>query len=182
MPYLNPNASKLNNFLSSKSEQCNLNQLHTRMDYNVSIYLRMFGRFSWNSSGIAPPNVFGNIANPGSGPQIFTRRNAGMSGTWSILPRTFVNFRLGYLRYRRSSQPLGMGFDVTSLGFPAYFRDKVPTRTLPSCDVNGYTAAKRRLRQPGLRHDPVRTGYTDPATRPQTLLLTTDLRGFDEQT
>ena len=74
----------LNNFLSSKSEQYSVDQLHARVDYNLSSKLQVFGRFSWNSSQILPPNVFDNIANPASGPQVFTQRNVGLSGTYSI--------------------------------------------------------------------------------------------------
>lgn len=126
------------NFISSKSEQYNVDQFNMRFDYNVSSRFQTFGRFSWNSSQIVPPNVFDNIANPASGPQIFTQRNAGISATWSLTPRTFATFRLGYLRYRDSSEPLSMGFDPTQLGFPAYMRDEIPTRTLPTINITGY--------------------------------------------
>ncbi len=131
----------LNNFISSLSERYNVKQLHLREDYNFSSRFQAFGRFSWNSSEITPPNIFGNIGNPASGPQIFTQRNAGFSATYSVTPRTFANFRLGYLRYRDNSEPLGMGFDVTELGFPAYMRDQMPTRTMPSFNINGYTVS-----------------------------------------
>lgn len=131
----------LYNFLSNKSEHYDVDQLNLRIDYNLSSRFQMFGRFSWNSSEIVPPNVFNNIANPASGPQIFTQRNFGLSATWSLTPRTFGSFRLGYLRYRDHSEPLSMGFDVTQVGFPAYMRDEIPTRTLPSINITGYSVS-----------------------------------------
>ena len=131
----------LYNFISSKGEHYDVDQLHLRFDYNVSSRFQTFGRISWNSSEITPPNVFGNIANPASGPQIFTQRNAGINATWSLTPRTFGSLRLGYLRYRDSSQPLSMGFDPTQLGFPSYMRDQIPIRSLPAVTITGYSVS-----------------------------------------
>jgi hypothetical protein len=127
-----------NNFISSVSERYNVDQIHTRLDYNFSPRFQSFGRFSWNSSNIIPPNVFDSIFNPASGPQIFTQRNVGLSGAYSIRPSTFAGFRLGYLRYRDHSEPLGMGFDLTQAGFPAYLRDTLPMRTPPTINITGY--------------------------------------------
>lgn len=134
-------STQLNNFISSTSEHYDVDQLHGRADYNFSNSFQAFGRFSWNSSEIAPPNIFNNIANPGSGPQIFTQRNAGFSGTWTIRPTVFANFKLGYLRYRDHSEPLGLGFDITELGFPAYVRDGIQARAMPSFNINGYAVS-----------------------------------------
>lgn len=133
--------TRINNFISNQPEKHEVNQTNVRIDHNLSDANRLFGRFSWNESWVTPPNVFGNKANPASGPQLFTQRNLAINDTHSFTPTTFATFRAGFTRLRDFNNPLDADFDLTKLGFPAYFRDAQPARVFPSITVNGYSVS-----------------------------------------
>jgi len=133
--------TRINNFIKNSSETYAVNQTNTRIDHSFSQANRLFGRFSWNESWVTPPNVFGNNANPASGPQLFTQRNLAINDTHSFSPTTFATFRVGFARLRDYNNPLDTNFDSTQLGFPAYFRDIQAARVFPSITVDGYSVS-----------------------------------------
>jgi hypothetical protein len=130
-----------NNFIKNSAEAYTVNQFNTRVDHSFSNSNRLFGRFSWNESWVTPPVVFSDTANPASGPQLFTQRNAALNDTHSFSANTFATFRLGFARLRDYNNPLDTSFDITKLGLPAYVRDLSPARTFPSVNVSGYAVS-----------------------------------------
>jgi len=133
--------TRINNFISNKSEKFDTNQVNVRIDHSFGDANRLFGRFSWNDSLVMPPNVFENDANPASGPQLFTQRNFAVNDTHTFSPTTFATFRAGFARLRDSAKPLGAGFDVTKLGFPAYINSATPFVAFPSISLGGFDVA-----------------------------------------
>jgi hypothetical protein len=128
-----------NNFISTAPEDYYMNLLNVRIDHRISQNHYLFGRFSWDEHKDTPPNVFGNVANPATGPQLFTTRNAGVNDTWTINPSTVASFRLGYARLRDSSTPFSYGFDATKLGFTSTFATQQPAPLFPNIQVTGMT-------------------------------------------
>ena len=131
----------INNFISNESESYGVDQLNGRIDHSFSDKNRLFGRFSWNGSMVTPPDVYGNIANPSSGPQLFTQRNFALNDTHGFSPRTFATFRIGFTRLRDHGEPFGMGFNPAELGLPASFTAAQEALAFPSITVSGYTAS-----------------------------------------
>lgn len=130
-----------NNFISTAGERYTVNQFNTRIDHNIGTKHFLFGRISWDENFVAPPNVFGNIANPSSGPQLFTQRNVGVHDTWTVTPNTIASFRAGFSRLRDSAEAYGKDFDITSLGLPASYARQQAARQFPQINVTGMTIA-----------------------------------------
>jgi hypothetical protein len=126
-----------NNFISTAGEQYGVNQFNSRVDHTISNRQQLFGRISWNKSYVDPPNIFGNIANPSSGPQSFAEWNAGLEDTWTLRPTTVATFRAGFSRLHDFAQPYGQGFDITQLGFPASYAAYQTARQFPQINVTG---------------------------------------------
>jgi hypothetical protein len=133
--------TQANNFVKNRVEKYETNQLNARIDHTFTGANRLFGRFSWNESWVTPPIVFDKTTNPSSGPQLFTQRNFALNDTHSFGPATFATFRLGFARLRDFNNPFDTNFDMTRLGFPAYYRDIHPRRVFPSITVNGYAVS-----------------------------------------
>ncbi len=134
--------TKINNFISNKTEKYDVNQINMRIDHSFSNANRIFGRFSWNESQVTPPMLFASArANPSSGPQLFTQRNLAINDTHSFSPTTFATFRVGFTRLRDYNNPFDTSFESTQLGFPKYFRDAQPAAVFPSVTVNGYAVS-----------------------------------------
>jgi hypothetical protein len=131
----------INNFIANESESYGVDQVNGRIDHSFSAKNRLFGRFSWNSSLVIPPNIYGNVANPSSGPQLFTQRNFAMNDTHGFTPRLFATFRVGFTRLRDHGEPFGLGFNPAELGFPASFVSNLEARAFPAVTVAGYTAS-----------------------------------------
>jgi len=133
--------TRVNNFIKNSTEKYTVNQINLRIDHSLSHSNRLFGRISWNESWVTPPVVFNATANPASGPQLFTQRNFALNDTHSFTPTTFATFRIGFVRLRDYNNPLDTTFDMTQLGFPAYYRDIHAARVFPSITVNGYSVS-----------------------------------------
>jgi len=129
----------VNNFITTAPEDFYTNLLNLRIDHRISSNHYLFGRFSWDEHKDTPPIVFGTVANPATGPQLFTTRNAGVNDTWTINPSTVASFRLGYARLRDSSTPWSYGFDATKLGFTRTFVAQQPVPLFPNIQVTGMT-------------------------------------------
>jgi hypothetical protein len=82
-------------------------RIDTRMDHNWSTAWRMFGRVSWGEAYSEQFNPFGSIAMPGDG-----------GGTTS--PSLIMNVRYGLGRTVSDRNPFGAGFDVATIGLPAF--------------------------------------------------------------
>ncbi len=131
--------TQANNFISNAAETFAVDQVGGRIDHAFSHSNRLFGRVSWNSSLITPPNIYGNIANPGSGRQLFTQRNIALNDTHAFTPHTFATFRIGFARLRDSGQPFSLGYNPAEVGLPAYLVSMFPAPTFPPFQVSDYT-------------------------------------------
>ncbi len=125
------------NFISTAGERFNTNQFNLRMDDALTARHRFFLRFSWDERQILPPNIFGNIANPSSGPQLFTSRTAGLHDTWMINPTTLATFRAGLSRLIDAAKAYGQGFDIRELGFPERYRKAQTAVQFPQIQIAG---------------------------------------------
>lgn len=116
---------------------------HTwRLDHNITDRWRTFGRFSWYNRASTYSDHFKNIS---TGEWFwFHSINAVWDHVYTISPTFVFNLRYGYNRFIRdvNRNPEGVGFDLTSLGFPKYWNDAIPSdiRRFPNIDVSGYYA------------------------------------------
>ncbi len=121
-----------------------------RIDHVVNDSHRIFGRASWYNRDSDYNNYYRNIATGNT--FLFKSRQGAFDHVWTITPSMVLNSRYGYNRFIRGtdSNPGNRGFDLSSLGFPAYFNSIIPedVRRFPRFDINQYqgTAVGGELR------------------------------------
>ena len=114
---------------------------HTwRLDHNFTERWRTFGRVSWYNRESTYSDHFKTIA---TGEWFwFHSVNAAFDHVYTISPTFVMNLRYGYNRFIRdvSRNPEGLGFDLTTLGFPKSWNDSISPdlRRFPNIDVTGY--------------------------------------------
>lgn len=121
-----------------------------RIDHVVNDKHRIFGRGSWYNRDSDYNNYYRNIATGNT--FLFKSRQGAFDHVWTISPTLVLNSRYGYNRFIRGtdSNPGSIGFDLSSLGFPAYYNSLIPEdiRRFPRFDINQYqgTAVGGELR------------------------------------
>ena len=114
---------------------------HTaRIDHVLTQSQRLYGRVSWFDRDSNYNNYFDNIS---TGQWFrFVSRQFVVDHVWTVNQTTVMNVRYGYDRFLRGDQgnPGNFGMDLTSLGFPAYYNDMIPSdiRKYPRFDIPGY--------------------------------------------
>lgn len=113
-----------------------------RIDHVVNDRHRIFGRGSWYNRDSNYNNYYRNAA---TGDEfLFKSRQGALDHVWLLNSTMVINTRYGYNRFIRGtdSNSANRGFDLTSLGFPAYYNNLIPeeTRRFPRFSfVNGNT-------------------------------------------
>lgn len=100
-------------------------RLDTRIDHNWSADWRTFVRVATGGFQNTQFNPFGNIAMPtdGGGVTEQTNTSATMDNVVTLSPTLLINFRYGIGRWVNDRMPFGAGFDLTTLGLPAYMNE-----------------------------------------------------------
>jgi hypothetical protein len=116
---------------------------HTwRLDHNINERWRTFGRFSWYNRASTYSNFFNTFA---TGEWFkFHSINGVWDHVYTFSPTLVMNLRYGYNRFIRdvNRNPESLGFDLTSLGFPASYNNAIPpdVRRFPHINISGYYA------------------------------------------
>lgn len=117
------------------------NNFTFRVDQNVNSKNRMFVRGSWYNRF----SIYNDYTNsPYTGVNfIFASRQAVIDDVHTFNATTVLNVRYGYNRFIRAQdqEADAQGFDLTSLGFPAYFNNLTPEdiRRFPRIDFPANT-------------------------------------------
>ena len=111
----------------------------TRIDHQISSAQRIFGRFSWSQRPRGDDNYFGNIADSNFTTANRSSRGAALDYVNTLSARWLLNLRYGFSRYADPTRNPAEGFDITTLGFPASFRDQTVFRMYPRFEISGLT-------------------------------------------
>ena len=134
----NPLTGADNLFYSSGTLD-NYDSVITRVDHEINSSQKIFGRFSWSQRPRGDDNYFGNIADSNFTIAKRTSRGAALDYVNTLSVRWLLNLRYGFTRYADPSQNPSEGFDITTLGLPASFRDQTISRAYPRFEVSGLT-------------------------------------------
>jgi len=134
----NPDGS--NNFLQPNLvENAVYNTYTARVDHSFNDAHKIFGRVSWYGRDSDYNNYFHNISTG----QIFSfiSRQAIVDYVWTLNSTMVLNTHYAYNRFVRSDgAPASLGFDLTSVGFPASYNDLIDPgiRKFPRLAISGY--------------------------------------------
>ena len=134
----------VSNYTRTDGNRVDKNSYSLRFDHHFSEANRIFGRYSYDDTPFNRAPVYGqelsSIA-PTAGPQVFTRSNGVIEDTHTFSPSLLGTIRYSATRLINFRRPYSDGFDITSIGLPAYMRDgMVDPLSLPSMQISGYSA------------------------------------------
>jgi hypothetical protein len=133
-----------NNLMRTDSDVTDKNTWTERLDHSFSENTRFFERYSYDDSPFtrASPYGFADIGSPGYGPQTFDRYNAVAQVDHVFSPTLIGTLRASFSRLTNSRGPIGLGFDLTQLGFPAGLSKAIGApEAFPVIEIAGYTVA-----------------------------------------
>lgn len=108
-----------------------------RLDHTVSESHSFFTRFSYEKRFTSEPNYLEGSLAANVRKVRDTFLNFTFNDVYSFTPSLINNFRYGYTRVRANQIPESFGFDPTSLGLPADFRDRAAALKFPDFTIGG---------------------------------------------
>ncbi len=135
--------TQVSNFIASGKSVNDNQRLDLRIDHVINDNWRLSSRFSESGSESQPFNGFGNLAtSSGDGPSVGRVYSFTQDHTYTFSPSLLLNARYGFGRTRTDRLPFSAGFDISTLGFPAYVKNAAALQALefPRFDVNGVSS------------------------------------------
>ncbi|MGH9397499.1 MAG: TonB-dependent receptor domain-containing protein [Terriglobia bacterium] len=127
-----------NNFITNASVGGNNDEYVARVDQNVSDKQHIYGRYSRWSNLNLPINPFGTGVCQDRCTEAFTTNDVVLDDTYSFTPTLISDVHVGFDRLAYDRTPVApTGFDLTSIGWPAFTNAQVPAnlRTFPQANV-----------------------------------------------
>ncbi|MFZ0761533.1 MAG: TonB-dependent receptor [Candidatus Sulfotelmatobacter sp.] len=133
----------LNNYFASGLQPNNAQKFDIRMDYNFSAKQHIFGRFSFDRNKFGNVDLYGasNIYDPNYYQNITNGRNILLADDFTLSPKTLLQLRYSFTRHYedQTGDPRQIGFDITSLGFPASLVPQQVYKDIPLIDFEDFT-------------------------------------------
>ena len=140
LPNTGPAGATSNNFISNSPTVLSQNIFSGRVDENVSEKYHLSARYAFSSTPLTQPNVFGNVASPGTsaaGNTQFRNQSFALDNLYVFSPALLLNVNYGYARWFQSRQTLSYGFDNSTLGFPSNVVSSVTIPMFPAITIGG---------------------------------------------
>ncbi|HEU0142271.1 MAG TPA: TonB-dependent receptor [Bryobacteraceae bacterium] len=137
MPNQPGRADGQDNFLANTVRRDDFNSELGRLDFNINDRHKLFGNFRHNEALLSRGNRFNNIATG-----IPLRRvNWGfmVDDVYTFTPTMMLNTRAAWTRFSEANIPQGIGFDMTTLGFPSSLAASSTRLVLPRVAFDRYT-------------------------------------------
>jgi len=126
-----PNQAGPVNYFASGSAITTSDQFDGRLDHHLGERQRLMGRYGFSRGYYAPPNYFGNIADPGFFPSPSRAQHALFEHNFSLNPTTLWVTGLSFARNTYKVQAGAPGFDVTQIGQVPSWRDQLTIHQFP---------------------------------------------------
>ncbi len=104
-----------------------------RMDWNQSEKQRIFGRFSFDRLFLSTFNAFGNMWDLNYAQNVTNGRNILIADDLTLSQSMFLQLRYSFTRHyeNQGGDPRQVGFDITTIGFPASLASEEVYKLLP---------------------------------------------------
>lgn len=130
----------LNNFYLPGLDPTTAQRFDVRVDWAASERQRLFGRFSFARTFTSSFNAFNNAYDLFYAQNITNARNILVADDITLNPTTALQLRYSFTRAYTSQggDPRQVGFDITTLGFPASLAAQENFKLLPYAFFNDY--------------------------------------------
>jgi len=131
--------TNVNNWATAASQGGDSDQFTARVDKNVSDRQRIFARYTISKLLNLEVDPFHTHYYPLSvgAPEHFTTQQAVLDDSYSFSSSTIGDFNLSFIRQDYDRTPGSSGYDLTTLGWPAFMNSQVTYRELPIVHVQG---------------------------------------------
>lgn len=132
------------NYFGQDTQVLTKNVYGIKIDHNFTPTRRVFGRYTYDTAPRKEPNLFGNLAEPGTSDIAFGRHSAAAGYTQSITPTLLFEGKLGFNRYTTPRVTRSFGFDVGKIELPSSLNAQMQIPLFPRfsiSDVNVIGAA-----------------------------------------
>lgn len=133
-PNVPGNASTgVNNYFANGVQTTTRNAFGIRLDEYLNATQRLSGRYTWDKGTLISPRYFGsnNIADPGFGPTIYPRNSVALVYTNAIKAKLLLESHAGFNRFGLIRNPISLGFDPGTLGFPSSLASEMQLLEFP---------------------------------------------------
>ena len=121
------------NFFKPGLDPTKAQRFDVRIDWAKNEKQRIFGRFSFDRLFNSTYNAFGNMWDLNYAQNVTNGRNILLADDYTINPTTVLQLRYSFTRHyeNQGGDPSQVGFDITSLGFPASLAAEEVYKLLP---------------------------------------------------
>jgi hypothetical protein len=135
---------RLNNYFASGLDPNDAQKFDIRIDGYRSAKQHIYGRFSFARLLLADADLYGasNIYDPNYYHIVTNARNFLLADDISVSQNTLLQLRYSFTRHyeNQTGDPRQVGFDMTTLGFPASLVPQQVYKDIPFIGFNGPTA------------------------------------------
>ena len=133
--------SNADNYVLATKGLIHENGFTARVDQVFNSETSMFARYSYNNTPDIRPNPYGpgDVGGSAYGPQVFDRHNAVVDVDHVFSPTLLATIRTSFARLTNVREPASLGFDISTLGFPAQLANQIgPPAAFPVITIAGY--------------------------------------------
>src|SRR6185312_10157860 len=144
-PSTKPDGS--NNYFINSPTLNNYKSNAARIDYAISQSNKLFAELHRSTSFTTQSNVFNDIGSGTSGEVLLW--GGSIDDVHNFNPTTNLDVRLGFSRSENTSNPLSIGTDPSSIGFPSYISTNSTLHALPRLSFTDSAAIPSVSSAPG---------------------------------
>ena len=136
------NDGALNNFFLPGLDPTTAQKFDIRVDWDPSEKQRIFGRFSFDRLFNSTFNAFNSIWDLNYAQNVTNGRNILLADDYTLNATTVLQLRYSFTRHyeNQGGDPGQVGYDITSLGFPASLAAEEVYKLLPFVIFNDYVS------------------------------------------
>jgi hypothetical protein len=129
----------INNYFDAGLAPNDAQKFDTRVDDNLSASQHLFGRFSFGDLKFGNANHYHNMFDPNQYQNITHDANVLLADDYIFGPNTVGQFRYSFTRHfeDQTGDPRQIGFNQTTLGFPAYLQQQSVYPDIPRIYFEG---------------------------------------------
>jgi hypothetical protein len=141
LPNAPGNAQGVGNWIGNDSQGGSNNETVVHIDQNVSDKQHITARYTYWGNLNLPEEPFGNGVCQDRCTETFNTNNFVLGDTYSFSPTTIMEIRLSYQRFVYDRTPATLGYNLTTLGWPASLNTQAVFDDLPIPVINGFDQA-----------------------------------------
>jgi hypothetical protein len=141
MPNTVGTGNGVNNYVANASVGGNQNETVVHIDHNITDNNHLSARYTYWGNLNLPIDPLGTGVCQDRCGETFNTNNFVLSDVHSFSPTTILDVRASFQRFNYDRTPKTLGYDLTTLGWPAAYNQEAVFRSLPIMSIAGFDTA-----------------------------------------